>query len=163
MKKYIILLALLFLPSLAWGQGVCTAQPVAIEKSNTAVRFLINYYVDDVPDGATDVKTFEIKDILGATDAQIQNKLTSIMNSRCDEIIDKKYKQVTGLRPEEEILKAKIDTEFDRLKTLKSTILGMSVMKYTHVKEMDTDLDGQPDQQWTIKADGTKTISDITP
>lgn len=107
-------------------------------------------------------KTYFPEDVLNLTDEEFVNKLSDDIADFCSVLIKAEYAQAKQY-PEFEARKKLSNDMLTRINGFIDKINAIAVSKQSDDVLIDSDGDKMYDQRWTIKDDGTKTITSIDP
>ena len=161
MKKAFLILALMAVCMPCFAQ--CTGTPVSIKKGSEFIYVEVYYSLNGVQYGTPDIISYNPSIFFGMTKADVLSLVTEKIDLTCDRIIRANYKKVNGQQPEEEAEELAVDAILPQLQLIKDDVLQIEVSKNEYTQQFDTDGDNENDQTWTIKADGSKSVSNITP
>lgn len=157
MIKILLTLLLTLVTSASYAN--CVGQVIEMTKKDDRILIETSYTLDGVQWGSNDKKSLFVEQLKSKSKAQILQKITNDISSRCDDIIRFAYKQVNGLAPSDENVKNNVDTEHTRLNKFITDIKSIQVTQGSSILAVDSDFDNVNDEQWEIFADGTKTIT----
>ncbi len=151
----ILVLCFMFSASLVLADVV--GEIIAIDKdANGNIRVWSQYKIDGVEvesrypkiDGKqVYCSRYQVLNFAGMSDAEIKTRILADVNRHAETLIQKTF-----------IEKANEDIYTSHLKDVN----GSKVSKTTTDIKVDTDRDGEIDETWTLKIDGTHTVAVIT-
>ena len=163
MKKALFIMAFLMVCGVAQAQ--CVGNVVDARKSQDGKTIFIEaqFLLNGVQWGVNDIASFSPSEFFGLNKAQALAIIQNKVDQRCEQIIRSNYKKANGAEPKEEALILSVKDIMPKLILIKDDVLNITTSKTEYIEQVDTNGDLENDQTWTIKADGTKSIANITP
>lgn len=163
-----IILIVLMLAVCRFASADCKGDILDVVKGingNTQVnaQFYIGNNVDGwILEGAMDRRTFQPSKLKGLTKAQRLAKFEKYVDVRCDQIILNQYFKING-HPQIEANNAMSDNILSQISVFIDEVKAIERTKTETKIKVDSDGDNYYDQEWTLKTDGSRSISNITP
>jgi len=162
MRKWIIFIMLVFVTSVANAQNVVGNVEEIKKGEDGAILIGTDYTIDGVLFGTRDYITYYPEQLKLLTDQQKIDLIEQDVEERIKQIILHKYVKAVK-HPIIQVREQLYTTEALKVEDVKTTIKNITVSKTTTKVFVDTTADGNYNQEWEIKTDGTKTATDIAP